>query len=157
MGEEVKKECRNFYFIPPSLIIAQMIIESNFGLSRIAVDGNNLFCHKFRGQKLGFLVAADDSPTDRFTKFRSQWSSLRAHSYLLMNKYSKRIKFKSQTRAASLNDWFCALCGGKNAKESLEFVRNGGTVYATACLHEVTYSERLKRVIKSHDLRRFDR
>ena len=64
--------------IPPALYIAQCILESNFGLSRLAVNGNNLYGHKYRGQKDGFLVAADDSPTDKFTKFKSQWFSLRS-------------------------------------------------------------------------------
>lgn len=168
MGKEVQKECRSFYFIPPSLILSQMILESNFSLSRLAIVGSNLFGHKYRGDKLGFLVdaesgedqyliASDDSPRDRFSKFRSQWHSLRSHSYLLMDKYSKRIKFKSETHPAPLKDWFCALCGGNNPKQTQEFIDRGGSVYATSCLHKTTYTDRLKAIIKKYNLRRFDR
>jgi hypothetical protein len=152
MGQAAQEECKNFPELKPSLIIAQSLIESNFGISRLAIQGHNLFGHKFRGQKEGFIVAADDSPTDKFTRFKSEWFSLRSHSYLLMRKYRKRIKSKTPT----LDDWLTALCGGMTTARSKKYVDNGGSVYATSCFTNVCYAQKLKRIIKHYNLRRYD-
>ena len=146
-GAEAKKESKVYPDIPPALYVAQAILESNFGLSRLAVTGNNLYGHKYRGQKDGFLVAADDSPDDKFTKFKSQWYSLRSHSKLLMNRYRKRIK-----GTPTLDKWLAALCGGKNVAQSKRWRKKGGTVYATSCLCGVGYGQKLKRIIKYYNL-----
>jgi hypothetical protein len=152
MGQAAQEECKNFPELKPSLIIAQSLIESNFGISRLAIQGHNLFGHKFRGQKEGFIVAADDSPTDKFTRFKSEWFSLRSHSYLLMRKYRKRINSKEPT----LDDWLTALCGGMTTARSKKYVDNGGSVYATSCFTNVCYAQKLKRIIKHYNLRRYD-
>ena len=149
-GAEAVKESQVYPDIPPALYIAQAILESNFALSRLAVDGNNLYGHKYRGQKDGFLVAADDSPTDKFTKFKSQWYSLRSHSKLLMNRYRKRI-----TGTPTLDKWMTALCGGSNPAQSLKWRAKGGKVYATSCLCGTGYGQKLKRIIKSYKLETF--
>jgi hypothetical protein len=153
LGKEIQKECTVFPDLVPSVIIAQAITESNFGLSRLAVTGNNLFGHKYRGQKEGFLVAADDSPTDKFTKFKSQWFSIRSHSYLLNGKYKKRIK----DTQFEMTDWLYALCGGLTVKRSKKWVKEGGTVYATSCMTPICYAEKLRRVIKFYKLEKFDK
>ena len=151
MGAAAQEEHKNFPDIPASLYIAQSLIESNFGLSRLAIQGHNLFGHKYRGQKEGFIVAADDSPTDRFTRFKSEWFSLRSHSYLLMRKYRKRISGKP-----NLDKWLIALCGGMTASRSRAYVDAGNSVYATSCYTNVCYSQKLKRIINHYKLRRFD-
>jgi len=170
-GAECKKEYQNekFKTIPPALVIAQSILESNFGLSRLASEGNNLFGVKFRGKKAnnlikrGFILAYDDGPNNKFTRFVSQWAALRSQSYLLL-KYGKRIKSKNPT----LNDWLNALCGGLTIEESKNFVVgsgqyknrktwNGGTVYATSCFKGAKcYGEKLRDIIKFYNLERFN-
>lgn len=146
-GAEAKKESKVYPAIPPALYVAQCILESNFALSRLAVTGNNLYGHKYRGQKDGFLVAHDDSPTDKFTKFKSQWYSLRSHSKLLMNRYHKRIK-----GTPTLEKWLGALCGGSNPAQSRKYRKQGGKVYATSCLCGEGYGQKLKRIIKYYNL-----
>ena len=148
------EECKVYKQIPPSLIVAQAILESNFGLSRLAIDGNNYFGHKYRGKDVKkFLVAHDDSPTDRFTKYRSTWFSLRAHTKgLLMKRYFRRIK-----GTPTLNKWLAALCGGMTTGESKKFVENGGTTYATSCYKGVCYVEKLNNLIKNYNLDIFDK
>jgi uncharacterized protein (DUF1786 family) len=111
-----------------------------------------LFGHKYRGQKEGFIIAADDSPTDKFTRFKSEWFSLRSHSYLLMRKYRKRIKSKQP----SLDEWLTALCGGMTTARSKAYVKRGNSVYATSCMTNVCYSQKLKKIINHYNLRRFD-
>lgn len=149
-GQAAQEEVKNFPKLKASIIIAQAILESNFGLSRLAVEGNNLFGHKYRGQEEGFLIAADDSPTDKFTKFKSQWHSLRSHSKLLMNRYSNRI-----TGEATVDAWIGALCGGENVQQSKKFRKSGGYVYATSCLNSC-YQCLLKKLIKKYNLTKYD-
>ena len=152
MGRTAAEECSVYPEIPPSLIIAQAMIESNYGLSKLAMEANNLFGHKYRGKDANkFIVAADDSPTDRFTKYKSIWFSLRVHSKILMKTYYPRIKGKP-----TLDKWLHALCGGVTTQESIQWVKNGNTVYATSCMTEVCYAQKLKRVIKIYNLELFD-
>jgi len=144
-------ECKVYPDLKPSVIIAQAILESNFGLSRLAKQGNNLFGHKYRGSNSAFIVAMDDSPTDRFTVFTSVWYSLRNHSRILMRHYRKRIK-----GPVTVDAWLSALCGGMTAKQSRAWRKKGNTVYATSCMTEVCYAQKLKKVIKAYNLLRFD-
>ena len=152
MGRTAAEECSVYPEIPPSLIIAQAIIESNYGLSKLAMEGNNLFGHKYRGKDANkFIVAADDSPTDRFTKYKSIWFSLRIHSKILMKTYYPRIKGKP-----TLDKWLRALCGGMTTQESIQWVDDGNTVYATSCMTEVCYAQKLKNIIRIYNLELFD-
>jgi len=147
------KEHETFPQIPPSLIVAQAIIETNFGLSKLALQGNNYFGHKYRGKDTTkFMIAADDSPTDRFTKYKSTWYSLRHHTRnVLMRLYYPRCKGESD-----LNSWLNALCGAMTAKESKKFVAKGNYVYATSCMTEKCYSLKLKSIIETYNLDIFD-
>jgi len=147
------KEHETFPQIPPSLIVAQAIIETNFGLSKLALQGNNYFGHKYRGKDTTkFMIAADDSPTDRFTKYKSTWYSLRHHTRnVLMRLYYPRCKGESD-----LNSWLNALCGAMTAKESKRFVAKGNYVYATSCMTEKCYSLKLKSIIETYNLDIFD-
>lgn len=138
--------------VPASIIIAQAILESNFGLSRLAAEGNNFFGHKYRGKdSKKFLIAADDSPTDRFTKYKSTWWSLRYHTKILNGMYKARLKgYKTK-------DWLECLCGGMNIKDSKTFVDNGGMVYATSCYKgDKCYSVKLQDIIKFYKLNKYD-
>ena len=142
------EECAVYTDIPPELIVAQAIIESNFGKSRLACQANNYFGHKYRGKdSKKFLVAHDDSPNDRFTKYKSVWFSIRYHSQLLMRKYRKRIH-----KEPTLNRWLYALCGALSAEKSKRFVERGNSVYATSCMTIPCYSQKLKYIIRKHKL-----
>ena len=153
MARTASEECDIYPQIPPSLIIAQSIIESNFGLSKLAVEGNNLFGHKYRGKDADkFIVIHDDDPNDRFVKYESVWFCLRAHTKgTLMKKYYTRIKGKP-----NLSKWLAALCGGITVEESKQWVKNGNTVYATSCMTEVCYAQKLKNIIECYNLDIFD-
>ena len=170
-GAECKKEYQNekFKTIPPALVIAQAILESNYGLSRLASEGNNLFGVKFRGKKAnnlikrGFMLAYDDGPNNKFTRFVSQWAALRCQSYLLLNKYGKRIKGRP-----TLEKWLDALCGGLTIEESRIFVIgsgdynnrktwDGGSVYATSCFKgKKCYADKLRDIIKNYNLEKYN-
>jgi len=152
-GAEIQKEVNdNFPDLCASVIIAQAIIESNFGLSRLAVEGNAIFGHKHKSKKGKFIVAHDDSPTDRFSVYPSQWFSIRAHSHLMNDKYKKRI-----VGEYSRENWLIALCGAMTPKASRKYHESGNFLYATSCMTPVCYSEKLRRIINQYDLTRFDK
>ena len=67
-----------------------------------------------------FIIAADDSPKDKFTVYESKWWCLRQHSKILNGRYKKRLK------GNTIRDWIEALCGGNTVEESKAFVKNGG-------------------------------
>lgn len=151
IGEATKKEVKFYPKIKPSIVIAQAILESNFGISRLAVEGNNLFGHKYRGQELGYLVAADDNPNDKFTKFKSHWFSLRSHASLLTRVYAPRIKGKPTVKS-----WIKALCGGSTVEQSKKFRAKGKYIYATSCMNSC-YQCKLRNIIKKYNLTKFDK
>mgnify|MGYP003134980821 FL=1 len=151
MGAAAQEEHKHFPDIPPSLYISQSLIESNFGISRLAIQAKNMYGHKWTKKDKKYLVCADDSPTDKFDMFLSEWHSLRSHSYLLMRKYRKRIKGNP-----SLDKWLAALCGAMTTAGSKAYVDAGGSVYATSCFKDVCYAQKLKRIINHYNLRRFD-
>lgn len=142
-----EEEVKVYPDIPKELIVAQAIIESNFGMSRLSVEGNNLFGHKCHNCTGKYLVAHDDSPTDRFQIKKTKWHSVRAHSKLLMGMYRKRIKGKP-----TLKKWYKALCGCETVKGSDRFVKKGNRVYATSCFKKPGYIAKLKKIIKLYKL-----
>ena len=75
------------YKIPASITLAQGIIESNCGLSPLALDANNHFgikCHKdWTGEKYYY---DDDEKQECFRKYISPEESFRDHSLFLVNR-----------------------------------------------------------------------
>ena len=138
--------------IPASLIVAQAILESNYGKSRLATKANNYFGHKWRrGHGNGWILANDDAPNERFTKYPSRWSSFRSHTKMLMGElYHGRLKGKP-----TLENWLNALCGSANSVESKRFVKRGGRVYATACYNNC-YACKIRDIVKQWNLERLD-
>lgn len=154
ISEAALAETNVYDKIPPSLIVAQVILESNYGMSRLAVTANNFFGHKYNGKdRAKFIIAADDSPTDKFTVFKSRWYCMRAHSKLLMRMYYKRVKGKP-----TVDNWLNALCGGSSLSQSKRWVRRGNYVYATSCYNGgACYADLLRSIIEKHNLRRLDK
>jgi len=138
------EEAKVYPDIPPEIIVAQAILESNYGFSKLCHQSNNYYGHKYWGKnKKAYVIAHDDSPTDRFRKFKSKWWSIRAHSKLLTKKYRHRIKGKPTIKA-----WCEAFCGGNTTAKSKAFVQAGGQVYATSCYKGVCYGNKIKHLIK---------
>ncbi|MFK8008079.1 MAG: glycoside hydrolase family 73 protein [Saprospiraceae bacterium] len=92
--EVAQKEMRK-YGIPASITLAQGLIETNAGDSRLAKQNNNHFGMKCFSKKCGKGHCAnftDDSHKDFFRKYKSSWESYRAHSKLLMGKRYRHLK-----------------------------------------------------------------
>lgn len=124
------------YKIPASISLAQGLIESRAGTSRLAVKANNHFgmkCFSRSCKKGHCMNATDDSHKDFFRNFRSAWESYRAHSLLISSgRYAKLKKH------------------GKDYKKWAYGLQSAG--YAT----DQTYAKKLISVIETHKLYRFD-
>ncbi len=136
--------------VPYQIVVAQAIIESRFGMSKLAKQGNNYFGIKWRG-KGDYIVIADDDPDDRFQVYESAWWSLRGHSKVLY-KYQKNIKGEH-----TVENYVDCLCGGRTLEESKRHVERGGKTYATACYKnskggKESYAQKILRYIKYYDL-----
>lgn len=125
------------YGIPASISLAQGLIESRAGTSKLAVSNNNHFgmkCFSKNCKKGHCSNFTDDTHKDFFRKFPSAWESWRAHSQLLASgRYTKLKRHGRDYRA-----WAYGLksCG-----------------YAT----DRTYAEKLIGIIERYDLHKYDR
>ena len=76
---EIRKEEQ----IPSSLIIAQAIVESNFGTSRFAVEGNNLFGIRVWSKNGMLPLKQDPSINWRVKTFKTKCQSVKFYINLL--------------------------------------------------------------------------
>ena len=125
------------YGIPASISLAQGLVESRYGTSKLAVRNNNHFGMKCFSKKCGkghCSNFSDDHHKDFFRIFKTPWDSWRAHSEMLANgRYARLKKY------------------GLNYRSWAHGLENLG--YAT----DRSYAEKLIGVIERYDLDRFDR
>jgi flagellum-specific peptidoglycan hydrolase FlgJ len=120
--------------IPVSITLAQGLLESDAGESSLTRKANNHFGVKTFDKSISHVVMKDDTPRDKFKKYRSAWESYRDHSQLLMRDHYKHLQFLSKT------DYVGWAKGLKKAG------------YAT----DPFYAEKLVKIIESLQLYRFD-
>lgn len=124
------------YGIPASISLAQGLVESRAGTSKLARQANNHFGMKCfsRNCKRGHCMnATDDTHKDFFRIYKSPWESWRAHSIML-----------SGGRYAGLKKY------GRDYRQWAHGLKRLG--YAT----NRTYAEKLIGMIERFDLHRFD-
>jgi len=121
------------YGIPASITLAQGILESGVGRSKLASKHNNHFGIKCwcKGRQHDCVPMADDSPNDRFKRYPSAWQSYRHHS-----QFVSKMPLKV-SRGANYKQWAKAL-------------KRAG--YAT----KRTYAEDLIAVIEKYELHKYD-
>lgn len=119
--------------IPASVTLAQGILESNRGNSKLASQHNNHFGIKCwcRGKQRDCVPMADDSPRDRFKRYGTAWESYRHHS-VFVSKMPLKVSKKSNYK-----DWAKAL-------------KKAG--YAT----KRSYAEDLISIIERYELHQYD-
>jgi flagellum-specific peptidoglycan hydrolase FlgJ len=126
------------YGIPASITLAQGLLESDAGGSKLARKHNNHFgikCHSKKCPKGHCVNYHDDSPKDFFRQYGTAWESFRAHSeFLSRDRYKPLHKLK----ATDYKGW----------ARGLE--RAG---YATGS----EYAEKLIRLIEDLKLHQYDR
>ncbi len=123
--------------IPASITLAQGILESDYGRSRLAREANNHFgikCHSnWNG---GRIYHDDDRRNECFRKYRNVYDSYKDHSHFLT--HSSRYDFLFDYKRTDYKKWARGL-------------KKAG--YATSR----TYASRLIELIERYDLHRFDR
>ena len=125
------------YGVPASIKMAQALIESRAGDSRLATSNNNHFgmkCFSKNCKKGHCSNFFDDHHKDFFRKYGSAWESWRAHSKML-----------SGGRYEHLQGY------GKNYEKWAHGLKKAG--YAT----DKKYAEKLIAMIKKYDLDKLDR
>ena len=124
------------YKIPASITLAQGILESNNGNSRLATKANNHFgikCHSsWNGKK---IYADDDKKNECFRSYKNVASSFEDHS-LFLTKYD-RYKFLFDYKLTDYKSWAKGL-------------KNAG--YAT----NKKYADILIKIIEENKLYKFD-
>ena len=122
--------------IPASITLAQGILESNSGQSRLAVKGNNHFgikCHsEWKGRK---IIHDDDKKNECFRKYRSAYDSYKDHSDFI--KKGQRYAFLFEYKTTDYKSW------AKGLKKAN---------YAT----EKRYAELLIGIIENYELCKYD-
>lgn len=122
--------------IPASISLAQGLVESRSGTSKLAKQNNNHFgikCFSKKCREGHCTNFSDDHHKDFFRKFVNPWESWRAHSMVLANgRYTRLKKY------------------GRNYLRWAQGLEQLG--YAT----DRSYSEKLIGVIEKYDLKRFD-
>lgn len=121
--------------VPASITLAQGLLESRYGLSELAVKGNNHFgikCHNWTG---GTMYHDDDRKGECFRKYDSPEESFRDHSDFL--RYRDRYKFLFDLEPTDYKGWAHGL-------------KKAG--YAT----DSAYPQKLIKLIEEYELHRFD-
>jgi flagellum-specific peptidoglycan hydrolase FlgJ len=130
--KEMKK-----YDIPASITLAQGILESASGTSRLAKKGKNHFGIKCTSDWTGKTMREDDDKKDEcFRKYRKAEDSFRDHSVFLAER--ERYKFLFEYDKRDYKAWAYGL-------------KKAG--YAT----NPSYPELLIGIIEKHDLHRYDK
>jgi flagellum-specific peptidoglycan hydrolase FlgJ len=127
------------YGIPASITLAQGLLESNVGESKLATRNNNHFgmkCFSKSCSKGHCSNFTDDSHKDFFRIYKSAWESFRAHSLLL--KRSSRYQPLFQLKSNDYKGWARGL-------------KKAG--YAT----DPKYAEKIINLIEDLDLHQYDR
>lgn len=91
---QTAEEEADLYGIPVAITLAQGLLESNVGDSKLAKNDNNHFGIKCKSKCVGCRCAnyTDDSKYDMFRVFDTPWYSFREHSKLLNGGRYKHLK-----------------------------------------------------------------
>ena len=133
--KDLAMEQQQKYKIPASITLAQGLLESGAGRSRLATEANNHFGIKTPGGWTGpYILVDDDRPKEKFRKYRSVRESYEDHSlFLLKPRYQVLFTYKT----TDYKSWAKGLksCG-----------------YATSPV----YAQSLIRIIEMYSLHQFD-
>ena len=126
------------YGIPASVTLAQMALESNWGMSGLAVNGNNFFgikaTHKWLADGKPYSLHDDEKPNEKFCNYSTVEESMDHHSRLLTSAHYKRFCSHSST---DYHNWLVGLIKGGYAS---------GKGYVASC----------EKIIKQYKLYLYD-
>jgi flagellum-specific peptidoglycan hydrolase FlgJ len=134
--QQTAAEEAELYGIPVAITLAQGLLESNAGDSKLAKNDNNHFGIKCKSKCVGCRCAnyTDDSKYDMFRVFDSAWYSFREHSKLLQNARYKHLQKLPRT----------------------DYVNWAHGLEAAGYATDKQYGEKLIKIIEGLNLQRFD-
>ena len=125
------------YGIPASITLAQGLLESRAGQSRLALEAHNHFGIKVGGSWTGpYILKDDDAPNEKFRKYGSARESYIDHSLFLRDNRRYSSLFQLSTDDYEGWAWGLKRCG-----------------YATS----FTYAQSLIKIIELYDLAEYDK
>lgn len=156
------------YGIPASITLAQGILESRSGTSKLAVSNNNYFgvkCHSSTCGPGHCSNFTDDSHKDFFRIYATAWESFRAHSVVLAKKerYSylflshppdltwEEIKPSSEMTSRHAKEWQLAV-----KHWDTPWLRWAHGLEALGYATSPDYAEGLAKLIREHQLQLLD-
>lgn len=97
-------EQMNRYGVPASITLAQGLLESRAGTSRLVTKGNNHFGIKCGGTWNGpYMLMTDDAPNEKFRVYKNARESYEDHSKFL--KYGRRYAFLFDLNTTDYKGW----------------------------------------------------
>ena len=108
LDKRYKKEER----IPRKLLLTQAALESNYGRSRYAIEGNNLMgIYQFKNLHTGMTPANNPNASFRVAKFKSKCASIEYYVNLLNTKdayksFRNERELQSKLRINDVNRYF---------------------------------------------------
>lgn len=125
----------------PSVMIAQMALESRYGTSGLTQSANNLFGvkGKYNGQSIALKTQEQEGKklitiTDHFRAYPSYWASMVDYSMIMQQRHFSGA-------------WVSNTTSYKQATKALQ------GVYAT----DANYNKKLNTIIQQYNLTRYDR
>lgn len=129
---------QQLYGIPSSVTLSQMALESGWGLSTLARNGNNFFGIKCSKQWLAegkpYSLHNDDKPNEKFCNYSSVMESITHHSKLLMSERYKRCRNYGPT---DYHNWLVSIIQAGYASNK-------------------NYVQNCEKLIKQYDLHLYD-
>jgi Bax protein len=115
-ADHIDKSIMQYERIPRKLLLTQAALESNYGRSRYALEGNNLMgIYQFKNLETGILPnGRKPSANFRVARFDSKCASVRYYVNLLNTKdsyasFRNERELQSKTRVHNVNRYFYTL------------------------------------------------
>ncbi len=106
------------YGIPASITLAQGLLESRAGSSKLAINARNFFgvkCFSRRCEKGHCINMPDDTHKDMFKVYKTRWESFREHSKILSSgRYAKLKKYGHDYRKWAYGLKACGYASDRN-------------------------------------------
>lgn len=137
---------RRVDIVPPSLALTQAALESGWGTSRFAQEGNALFGQKAFSASVESLISLHKNPQDvhRMRSYDSLLSAVRSYAHNL-NSHAAYSEFRAQRAEQRKKAADRPLDGDSLARTLLRYSERG-----------LSYTADLRQMIRSNAMRQFD-
>jgi Bax protein len=142
----LKELLRRVDIVPPSLALTQAALESGWGTSRFAQEGNALFGQKAFNDTVDSLLARHKKPADahRYRSYDSLMSAVRSYAHNL-NSHPAYGEFRSQRAELRKKAADGPLDGDNLARTLLRYSERG-----------LSYTADLRQMMRSNGMRSYD-